>query len=444
VLLGSLLVAAVELSTIVVPIRASLAPLLPVLESQVPKKQIKLDAYELDPQKKFGMKYRVEREPIRLQMTGNALRATTTVHYAMQGCRRTVKPFINKEVMWPCVSCGFFNERMRDAFITIDSSLSWDANWRLRSLTRAQPAQFPNGCRVTFASINIADWKIAPLVNQQLRQLERTIDANTPKLTNIRPQAQQVWTSLRAPQEIAPRTWLVMEPDEVAMAPITGAGLNVASALVLRARTRVVVGDKPAIAAKPLPPLRTVPATAGGIRVPFGVELSYAEASRLLTESYGRRKYQDISVDTIALRPGTNGKLAVEVNVDYRASVIKKYKGPVLLEGTPVFDPATRTIALKDLDYALDPKRRSVFLRLADHFAHEGLRARLAEGARWSIAPQIAKIRGEIAKAIVRPLAPGVMLRGRVDDVTPVAIGLRPDAIAIDVVATGAAEVEIR
>jgi len=438
------LAAAVELSTIIVPIRASLAPLLPVLEAQVPKKQAKLDAYELDPQKKFGMKYRVERDPIALNMIGTGLHATTTVHYAMEGCRRTVKPFINQEVMWPCVSCGF-GEPMRDAYIAIDSTLSWDANWRLQSRTRARPAEFPNGCRVTFAAVNIADWKIAPLVNQQLQQLTKTIDANTPRLTDVRPRAAQVWSSLQAPQEIAPRTWLVMEPAEVAMAPLTGSGLNISSAVILRARTRVVVGDRPIVAAKPLPPLRTMQSTAaGGMRVPFGVELPYAEASRLLTASYGRRKYQDITVDAIRLAPGTNGKLAVEVDVDYRASVLRKYRGPVLLEGTPVFDPATRTIALKDLDYALDPKRRSLFLRMADHFAHDNLRARLAEGARWSVAPQIAAIRGEIAKAIVRPLAPGVFLRGRVDDVTPVAIGLHPEGIAIDVVATGSAEVELR
>jgi hypothetical protein len=45
---------------------------------------------------------------------------------------------------------------------------------------------------------------------------------------------------------------------------------------------------------------------------------------------------------------------------------------------------------------------------------------------------------------MVRPLAPGVFLRGRIDDITPLAIGLHPTAIAIDVLATGSAEVEIR
>src|SRR5262249_19426144 len=272
----------------------------------------------------------------------------------------------------------------------------------------------------------------------------KTIDVNTPKLTNIRPQAQQVWSSLQAPQEIAPRTWLVMEPADVAMAPLAGAGLNVSSAMVLRANMRIVFGERPAIAPKPLPPLRTVRDAASGIRIPFDVQLPYAEATRLMTENFGRRKYQDLTVDTIRLMPGTDGKLGVEVGVDYRASSFRKYSGLVTLEGTPVFDAATRTISLKDLDYALDPKHRSLFVRVADKLAHDTLRRNLAEGARWSIAPQIATIRGEIEKAIVRPLAPGVFLRGKVDDITPVAIGLQSDAIAIEVLATGSAEVEIR
>ena len=326
----------------------------------------------------------------------------------------------------------------------IDSHLWWDANWRLASRTSARPAEFPNGCPVTFAGINIADWKIAPIVNAQLQQVVKTIDANTPKLTDIRAQAQQVWSSLQAPQEIAPRTWLVMEPDDVAMAPVTGAGLNVSSAIVLRARTRVVVGDRPIIATKGLPPLRTVSSAASGIRVPFNVELPYDEASRLLTENFGKRKYQSLAIDTIRLLPGSDGKLGVEVNVDYHASAFRKYRGLVQLEGTPQFDAATRTVSLKDLDYALDPKRRSVFLRIADRLAHDTLRKNLAEGARWSIAPQIATIRGEIEKALARPLAPGVILHGRVDDITPIAIGLHADALAIEVVATGSADVEIR
>src|SRR5437763_15918115 len=103
-----------ELSTIVIPIRTSLAPLLPQLETQVPKSMTKTAAYELDPRKEFGMKYRVVRDPIALNVIGSGIHATTTVHYSLEGCRRTQKPFSNEVVMWPCISCGF-GEPMREA-----------------------------------------------------------------------------------------------------------------------------------------------------------------------------------------------------------------------------------------------------------------------------------------------------------------------------------------
>src|SRR5207244_4084403 len=110
-------------------------------EAQVPKRQMKLDAYELDSKQQFGMKYRIERDAIALNMIGSGIHATTTVHYAMEGCRRTVKPFIDQVVMWPCVSCGF-GEAMREGYIAIDSHLEWDASWRLQSRTNARPVEF--------------------------------------------------------------------------------------------------------------------------------------------------------------------------------------------------------------------------------------------------------------------------------------------------------------
>jgi Domain of unknown function (DUF4403) len=432
-----------ELSTIVIPIRASLAPLLPQLESQVPKSLAKTDAYELDPRKQFGMKYRVVRDPIALNMIGGGIHVTTTVHYALEGCRRTEKPFSNEIVMWPCLSCGF-GEPMRDASISLSSHLDWDASWRLRSSTRAMPVDFSsNSCRVTFANIDITDWKIAPIINEQLRQALKTIDANTPKLTNIRPTAEQVWSALQSPVAIAPRTWLVMEPVDVSLGPITGSGLSVNSMLTLRARTRVVVGERPPVAPKPLPALRVSPQANSGIRIPFDVELSYDEASRLITENFGKRKYEGVAVDSIRLGPAAEGRVSIELNVDYRASAFRHYNGPVYLEGTPLFDAATRTVSLHNLEYTLQSRRKNLFVRIADRFAHDTLRAQLARTARWSVAPQIDSIRDEITRAVTRPLAPGVMMRGRVDAIEPGSVALATSGIVVHALATGSAEVDL-
>ena len=431
------------ISTIVIPIRTSLAPLLPQLESQVPKNLSKTDDYELDPKKEFGMKYRVARDPIVLNVIGSGIHAMTTVHYSLEGCRRTQKPFSSEIVMWPCISCGF-GEPMRDAWISFSSHLEWDANWRLRSVTKASPVDFSsNRCQVTFANIDITDWKIGPIVNEQLRQTVKTIDANTPRLTNIRPAAMQVWSALQTPIVIAPRTWLVMDPLDVALGPISGSGLTLTSTLTLRARTRVVVGEPPQVVPKPLPALRVSQAANDGIRIPFDVELPYAEANRLMAVNFAKQTYEGVAVDSIRLGPAADGRVSVELNVRYRASMMKRYSGLVYLEGTPLFDAATRTVSLQNLTYSLDPRRKNPFIRIADRIAHEKLRASLAKAAHWSVAPQVDSLRVEIARAVTRQLAPGVTMRGRVDAIEPGSLVLDANGIIIHALAMGSAEVEV-
>src|ERR1043165_4876341 len=80
-----------EVSTIVVPIRSTLAPLLPLIEAQV-QKGAESKGYENIPRQPYAVRYRVARDPIALNMEASGLHATTTVHYALAGCRITQKP----------------------------------------------------------------------------------------------------------------------------------------------------------------------------------------------------------------------------------------------------------------------------------------------------------------------------------------------------------------
>jgi hypothetical protein len=435
-----------ELTTIVIPVTTSLAPLVPQVESQVPKLLQKLDAYEMDPQQRFGLKYKVVRDPIALNMQGSGLHATTTIHYALQGCRRTVNPITKAAAMWPCISCGF-GEPMRQAVITIDSHLAWDGNWRLRSATKARPVEFPNPCAVTPLNIDVSEWKIGPLVDQQMQDVVKTIDRATPKVTNLRPQAQEIWTALQTPVEIAPKTWLVLEPSAVGLGAIRGSGQSVTSSIALVAQTRVVVGATPAIAAKPLPPLRVAVDSPSGLRVPIDVEVPYDEASRLLSEQFAKRSYDTgggkLTVDSIRLLPGIGGKLNVEASIDYRGGGLKRYAGLVYLDGTPRFDAGTGSIVIDDVDYSLDPHRRNPFLRTANRLVHETLRSTLRANARWSIASELARVRNEIDRGMNRSLDGGATLKGHVDAIQPVSVVAGPETIALRVVATGTASIEL-
>lgn len=435
-----------EISTIVVPIRASLAPLLPLIESQVP---VRLDSgtkYELDPQQRFGVRYRVERAPLALTIVGSGLHAETTVRYAIEACRRTWNPLTRSYAMWPCVSCGF-GEEPREARIRLHATAGWDPQWRLRTRTVALPAEFPRPCEVTMLDIDITRWRIAPLVDEQLAQLARSIDAEAPKLTSIRPVAQQVWTALQSPVEVAPRAWFLLEPAEVALGPIRGSGLEAASTLSLRARTSLVVGDRPVVQPKPLPPLAMAGPAEHGLRVAVDILVPYEEASRLMTAEFGGRTYtiagRTLRVGSLKIAGARGGRIVIEAEIDYRGGALKTYRGPLRLEGTPLFDAQTSSVALADLDYEIDRRRHNPFLRAADRIAHESVRERLAASARWPVAESLARVRAEVERGINRPLSGGATLRGRVDALVPSSITPQEATLHMRVLATGSAEIRL-
>ena len=349
---------------------------------------------------------------------------------------------------FPCISCGF-GEPRRVADIKLHTRLEWDPQWRLRSTTTVLPVHYARRCQVTWLGIDITRRFVAPRIEAQIEEAARIIDRNVPALTVIRPQAQQIWTALQTPVELAPRTWLVLEPSAVGLSPITGQDAVVTTTLALRATTKVVVGERPVVSPSPLPPLQRAPGgVTPSIRVPFDLELPYEEASRLATRDYAGRKYKingrDLTLSSIRLLPSAPGRVLVEAEIDYKGGRLRNYRGMVYLEGTPRFDPATQSIVVPDLDYSLAPARRGLFARITERLTHVWIRARLRESARFDLAPRIAEARAEITRALTRELAPGVVMTGRADAIEPQSVTARPNGISVRVVARGVAEVAIQ
>ena len=400
-----LLALLLDVSTISVPVELSLAPLMPEIEKQVPK-----TFTDTVTEPGFEVRYDVVRDPIALKMIGAGLHTTTTARYSLRACPLRLR----------CLSCGI-EEPKRQAQIALQSHFTWDAQWRLRSTTRAQPAHFPNRCAVSLLNINITNRFIAPVVNRQLRDTAASIDRNTPGLTNLRPIAQQIWTSLQTPMQVAPRTWLIFEPSEIALSPLRGEGLRVFSTLSISATTRVVIADRTTTAARPLPALKTA-ALPGGLHIPFDLHVPYEEASKVATQQFGNRTYRlksgPLRIATIRFLPGSGGKLKVETTIDYDGGGrLRRYNGPMTLEGTPRFDPATATVSIPDLDYSV--AARNILARIAEKVVHDEIRAQLRATAKWPIGAELKRVQDEITRAMTRTLARGVSMQGRIQSVQP-------------------------
>lgn len=416
-------------SIITIPIRANLAPIAAAIEKDVETRFAgKASESGID------VRYEVDRAPLQLKMVGAGLHTSTTVKYALEACRGR----------FPCVSCGF-NEARRVADITLQTKLDWDPSWRLRSATRLLPVHYAKPCEVTWFDIDITRRVVAPVVEQQLAEAARIIDVQTPKQTNIRPRAQQIWDALQEPSELAERTWLVLEPSDLALSPIAGNGATVTSTLTLHAKTRVVVGEKPAVARKPLPALRVANAVPGALRVPVDVEVAYDDLSRIVTRNYANTTIKvgdkPLKIESVRFLPGNGGRVLVEAQIDYRGGGLKNYRGKIHLQGTPAFR-ATQ-IEFPDLDYTLDRRDRGFFAGLAERAAHESIREKIRNAVRFDLRPRLDEARAEITRALNRTLAEGVVMRGAADAIEPHSVTAGAGGITVRVLATGKAEVDL-
>jgi hypothetical protein len=184
------------------------------------------------------------------------------------------------------------------------------------------------------------------------------------------------------------------------------------------------------------------------MRVPFDLQLSYDDASRLASRDYAGRTYKvdgrPLTIESIRLAPAPNGRVLVEAMIDYRGGALRNYNGLVFLEGTPRFDPATSAIVVPDLDYSLAKERRRFLSRIAERAAHDSIRQRLRDSARFPLATRIAELRQEVTRALSRQLAPGISMKGRAESFEPVSVTPLANVISLRVVATGVVEVEVR
>jgi hypothetical protein len=173
----------------------------------------------------------------------------------------------------------------------------------------------------------------------------------------------------------------------------------------------------------------------GGIRVPVDLEISHEEATRLL--STNRAPSRDFTIESLRLVPGSGRRIVIEAIIEH-----PRYRGPITLEGTPTYDPATNSIVVNDLDYTLTGRRSALF-RLREKFTHEALRSRLRSTARWNLSTRLDGVRADINRSLNRELGPGVSLRGHVESVAPALIYSHDRGITVRVVAVGRAEVAL-
>jgi len=277
------------------------------------------------------------------------------------------------------------------------------------------------------------------MIDAQSARIRQQFDSIVPALADLRPVADSLWRTLQRPIAIdsTSTVWFSMSPDAVSLAPLSGTGQAVTTALVVTARPRITVGAAPAAPLKPLPSL-TLADGSGAIHVPLEVELPFDELSKRATTALaGEVAGQGITVKAVNVW-GVGDSAVVRVDL------AGKISGAVFLLGRLGYDTASRSVLINDLNYTIASASKMTSLKAALGAVRirHALEAAAGHG-KLAVGEQVDMLKTELGTELNRELAPGVVMSGYVKDARIDRLYSKPNAFVLRVVLDAEAKVDV-
>ena len=325
-------------------------------------------------------------------------------------------------------SCGY-DEPPREIRASLAGNLRLAPAWYLdASLVAAvDPA---NDCTASMMNVNLSDRFAEPL-RAKLQEEADDVETRVRAAADFKAKAAKLWAKASEPIDIGRQTWLEFNPVAMVAGPVrlSDDGQSVSIPMALKARPRVVLGERPdADQGVPLPA-----AMPGDVTPHFDVNvrglLTYDEASRKLTEELGGRRFSffifSVSVDDVRVS-GSGDKVVLAV--DIRGA----FNGTLYLYGTPQFlaevgSRARGSLIFEDIDFAVET--RSLLARIGQALFSNRIREELTLHSQWDLTGEMLSAIGKVTRAINRDLTPDATMTGRFTTFGPGSVRVGPEGI---------------
>jgi hypothetical protein len=278
---------------------------------------------------------------------------------------------------------------------------------------------------------------VSRTLSRNYESITKTIDKQVEESIELKKYVRQAWDLARTPFLMSDeyKTWLVVVPTGMVMTPLTVRNRILRTTIGIRGYTQTVTSfEKPEIRGNNnLPPLQVVDKIPGEFRVGLISTITYKEASRMARESFIGEKF-------------SSGKYSVEVtsidlfgqneNLVIKAGLKGSLNGVIYMKGKPHYDPDTKNLSLKSLDYDLET--RNVILKTAGWLLQSKFSKMMEKQFVFSMGEQISEAQKTVQSTLTNnTLAKGIVLNGTLKELTPDKVYLTPEHIYSVVFATG-------
>lgn len=389
-------------SLITVPIRIDLAPVFATMEQTAPRVPPGIETWTPLPGKPGTVfRYNLYRDPLYFSLGGNRIQVRTTAYYWLEVGVKAAS------YIKGVGACGKGPEGFRRVLLGTRAELAITPSWGLELKALPEDPMPFSPCAITFLGYDITNqvtssmkdalWKATGAMEQQVRASAM-----------LRQKAEAIWAQAQQPIALADGVWLCFNPERLRLAPWASQGKVLTITPEIQARPSISLGSKPAVQPRPLPPLEG--ASNGlqpGFKIRVDADLGFEQATAQLRKQLagkrfdtdkGRFEVLDVSVS------GKDGRALLSVDLKGRVT------GKLSLAGHLVYDEASGTLQMRDLDYTLESK--SWITKFGEWLYRSTLKKTLQDKANLFMDKSLKDIRALAQQGLNRPLAPGLSLAG--------------------------------
>ena len=309
---------------------------------------------------------------------------------------------------------------------------------------------------VTETSVDSYDWIKEPVISvagislpvksmvsrtlsRNFEKITKAIDEQVGETIELKKYVRQAWDLARRPVELSKEynTWLVVVPTGLVMTPLRVKNNVIRSTIGLRGYTQTITAtESPEILSEArLPDLEIVEKIPGAFRVGLISMISYQEATRLAKAEFLGKNFS-FSSGRYVVEVTDLGLFGQDEYLIIKAVLKGSMNGTIYLRGTPHYDPVTKNLSLKNLDYDLDT--RNVLFKTAGWLLQGKFSAMIERNFVFPVGEQISEAQRTIQnKLIQNNLAKGITLTGTLESIVPDRVYLTPDNIYAVVFARG-------
>jgi len=418
---------AVPPSTIALPIRVDLDPAFQAAEKAVPKIPPGVEQWTPLPGSSTTVfRFNLYRDPLQPRLRRNQLNVSTIVNYWMEiGVK--AGPLVKS-----VGRCGLGAEGFRKAELGVRAQLEFTPQWTLAlNAEPLQPNQF-NLCTITFLEVDITG-KVMGAMKEALVKGTQVLVEQARSESLLKPRALAVWNQLQLPLELAPGVFLCFHPERIRLAPLSTERNVLVLTPEIQARPTLVFGKPEAAVLLPLPPLEPLKdPVQPGFQVRVAADLPFTEATEQLRRQLAGKRFDtekgSFEILDCAVK-GQADKVLLELNLK------GKVTGKLSLVGRPLFDEASGTLKLADLDYTLEAK--GWITQVGEWLFRSTLKKTIQEKANFLMDRQFKDLRGLVQQGLNRELIPGLKMNGTLQDLKLGQPVVATDRIGIEAVLVG-------